>query len=356
MDLSSYLPSLPPQMLVGVQAGLTFVASALVLLTVRGLLLRQAHRWAARARVEGDVVATVVTPSFLCVLALALAVTVRASPLPDELRIPAARVLDALVIFSATLVSASVAAAIVDGLIRRASPDRGVPALGRLAARWLVLGAGLTVVLHALGIEIGPFLAALGVGGLAVALALQETLGNLIAGVHILMERPFEVGDFVELEAGQRGTVTDVGWRTTRLRTVDDDVVVVPNAKVAGIQLLNFHLGVRRSRLNVEVRVAHGEDPTRVEAALLRGVAYAGDRYEILDTPLPDALLVEVGEWAQRWQVRFYVDDATTAPRARDAVNRGIVRALREADLRIALPQLVVPGHDTRHTRYDVSA
>jgi len=84
-----------------------------------------------------------------------------------------------------------------------------------------------------LGVSIAPLLTALGVGGLAVALALQDTLANLFSGLHILVEKSIRVGDFVRIESGQEGYVDDITWRTTRVRMLSNSIVVIPNRKLA---------------------------------------------------------------------------------------------------------------------------
>ena len=95
----------------------------------------------------------------------------------------------------------------------------------------IVIG-GLVLLGH-LGITITPILTALGIGGLAVALALQDTLSNLFAGFHLLADRPVSVGDVVRLENGMEGVVEDIGWRSTRIRQPGEDLIIVPNAKLA---------------------------------------------------------------------------------------------------------------------------
>lgn len=125
------------------------------------------------------------------------------------------------------------------------------------------------VALDSLGIAIGPVLGALGVGGLAVALALQDTLANLFAGMHILMARQLRVGDFIVIEGGHEGTVVDVGWRNTSIRTGTQNLVVIPNAKLAGSVLVNRHLPDQTQHLTIELQVAYDSNLDQVEQVLL---------------------------------------------------------------------------------------
>ena len=96
------------------------------------------------------------------------------------------------------------------------------------------------MILAALGIQITPILTALGVGGLAVALALQDTLSNLFAGIHLLADRPIRVGDYVKVADTVEGHVEDIGWRLTRVRMLQNVVVTIPNKRVAESIITNY--------------------------------------------------------------------------------------------------------------------
>jgi small-conductance mechanosensitive channel len=124
-------------------------------------------------------------------------------------------------------------------------------------------------MLGALGIQITPILTALGVGGLAVALALQDTLSNLFAGMHLLADRPIRVGDYVKIADSVEGYVVDVGWRSTRVRMLQNVVVVVPNKKVAESTITNYDLPEPRLALLVPVSVSYRSDPDQVERVLV---------------------------------------------------------------------------------------
>jgi len=131
--------------------------------------------------------------------------------------------------------------------------------------RLLVLIVGALVVLQTLGISITPVLTALGVGGLAVGLALQDTLANLFAGIHLLTSRQVRPGDFVKLDTGQEGYIQDVTWRYTTIRQLPNNLIVVPNAKLASAVLTNYYLPDQELSVVVPVGVAFGSDLARVE-------------------------------------------------------------------------------------------
>ena len=121
------------------------------------------------------------------------------------------------------------------------------------------------IVLRYLNIEISPLVATLGLGGLAVGLALQNTLSNFFAGVHIISDRPINVGDYIEMEGNVAGYVEDIGWRSTRIRTLPNTIVIVPNSKIAESIIVNNYLPVQEMSIVLQCGVAYGSDLEKVE-------------------------------------------------------------------------------------------
>lgn len=131
--------------------------------------------------------------------------------------------------------------------------------------RGLVIGLGLLVFLDMLGISITPVLASLGIGSLAVALALQDTLTNFFAGIYINIDKPLHPGQFVKLESGEEGYVTEVGWRSTRIRMLPNNVVIVPNQKIISSVITNYYLPDTELAVLVQVGVHYDSDLKKVE-------------------------------------------------------------------------------------------
>jgi small-conductance mechanosensitive channel len=322
-----------------VAAGL-FIGSLVALLFARRSALRALTRWSAAtvSSVDNDLLAAARTPSLALVVALALAVTVHASDVAPALRAVMETPLSVVLVVSFTAMVANASGEMLQHAIERVDPSGRVPGIGRVVVKLLVWLLGALVTLNLLEVEIAPLLTALGVGGLAVALAMQETLGNLFAGLHILLERPFRVGDFVRLEDGQTGHVHDISWRTTRIKTMDDDFIVVPNSKLAGSQLLNHHLLHRRSRLQVDVTLPYGADVDTATRTLHAALGDAREPAGILDTPAPDVLLLRLGTYALEFRLRFFITDFADQPGALDKVNRAVLRRLAESAIPVAVP------------------
>ena len=133
----------------------------------------------------------------------------------------------------------------------------------------LVFLVGTLIGLQSLGIAITPILTALGVGGLAVALALQETLSNLFSGLYIITARHIRPGDYVKLATGEEGTVIDITWRSTKLREGLNNLIIVPNAKLASATVTNYDEPEREIVVPVRLGVSYESDLATVERITL---------------------------------------------------------------------------------------
>ncbi len=128
---------------------------------------------------------------------------------------------------------------------------------------------GFFVVMNALGVSIMPLLTALGVGGLAVALALQDTLSNFFAGIQIVSSRVVNPGDYVRIETGDEGYILDVGWRNTTIRSVSNNLILIPNSKLASNIVTNYTLPETALTLIIPTSISYNDDLDKVENVAL---------------------------------------------------------------------------------------
>ncbi len=124
---------------------------------------------------------------------------------------------------------------------------------------------GLLVLLQSVGVSVIPILTALGVGGLAISLALQDTLANIFAGINMLLARQIKIGDFVKLEGGYEGTIEDISWRNTSIRMLNNNIIIVPNSKMASSIITNCTLPLPEMSLTLEAAVSYDSNLAEVE-------------------------------------------------------------------------------------------
>jgi len=137
------------------------------------------------------------------------------------------------------------------------------------AAYGAIFGIMIVVMLSQLGIRVETVIAAMGIGGLAVALALQPTLSNFFSGVHMVLDRPIRIGDYVELDTLDKGTVIDIGWRSTKIRTYANNIIVIPNTKLADSKIVNYSIPDPSVGFFVDCGVAYDTDLDKAEKVAL---------------------------------------------------------------------------------------
>jgi len=165
----------------------------------------------------------------------------------------------------ATIVLARIAAGLIELAVARTSGKIPTASLLSNTVKALVLVVGIVFILQNLGVSIAPLITALGIGGLATALALQDTLKNLFAGFQIIASRQVRVGDYVRLDSGEIGHVTDVKWRNTTIRDFTDNLIIIPNSKLADAIVTNYNLPRKNLWAEVHVGVAYDSDLDHVE-------------------------------------------------------------------------------------------
>lgn len=249
-----------------------FPIIAFIFFLFAGLLLRRVlfsrlEKLAEKTKTDIDdiVIAALKAPFLIWCAMLGIYLALHFSVLPENVVHGTGRVLLILGIASVTLVLANLTFRLIRVFSSNIEAALPVTSLTQNVARIIIFMIGTLIILRSLGIEIAPILATLGVGGLAVALALQDTLSNLFAGMHITIARQVRVGDYVKLESGEEGYVTDINWRTTKIRMLPNNVVLVPNAKLTQAIITNYYLPDKELAVLVNLGVHYESDLDTVE-------------------------------------------------------------------------------------------
>jgi small-conductance mechanosensitive channel/CRP-like cAMP-binding protein len=208
------------------------------------------------------------------------------------------------------------------------------------------------VALHALGVEPGSILTTSALLTAVVGLALQDTLGNLVSGLALQMQRPFDVGDWIEVDTAHSGQVTEVTWRATSIMTLDRVEVILPNASVAKAAIRNYSRPSKVSRRRLVIGVTYAAVPSEVHAIL---AAAAADAPGVLVDPPARARTKSFGDSAIVYEVLFFVDDFAHALDVDGAVADRIYHALERRGFDIPFPTrtVQVARADTAHRQRD---
>jgi MscS family membrane protein len=204
------------------------------------------------------------------------------------------------------------------------------------AGRVVVAIIGVTILLSHFGVNITGFAAALGIGGLAFSLAARDTVADAIAGFIILVDRPFRIGDRIEIQGvGTWGDVTNIGLRTTRIRTRDNRMVIVPNSVIGANQVINYTYPDPRYRIETHVGIAYDTDIETARRVLVEAVR---DIEGVLPDKPVDALYIEMGDSAMIFRVRWWIESYVDTRRVLDRVHTALQHALDEAGIECPFP------------------
>ncbi|MCM3262575.1 MULTISPECIES: mechanosensitive ion channel family protein [Streptomyces] len=243
------------------------LAAGLALAFLSRTLLRWLATYAKRTRWKGDdiLVDALRTVVPWAAIAAGIAGAAAALPLTRTLQHHVNQILTVWLIAVVTLSAARVVAGLVRTVTQSRSGVAGSATIFVNITRFLVLAIGFLVVLQTLGISVAPLLTALGVGGLAVALALQDTLANLFAGIHILASRTVQPGDYIRLSTGEEGYVEDINWRQTAVRQLSNNLIVIPNGQLAKTNMTNYTRPEQHLTVLVQAGVGYDSDLEHVE-------------------------------------------------------------------------------------------
>jgi small conductance mechanosensitive channel len=264
---------------------------------------------------------------------------------PDAVTRAGRRLLDRTVDFLPSLLAAflvmtgfyllyRVAAKLLHGLLRRTHADPAVQEIGLRLTKFVILAFGFVMAASQMGFEVGSVLAGLGIAGLAVGLAAQDSLANLVGGLTILWDRPFHIGDNVTI-AGTFGRVQAIGLRATTILTVRREEAIIPNKQVINELILN-HTRNGQLRLGIPVGIAYGEDTRRAREVLLAAVA---EHSKILPDPAPKVVVTALADSAVNLELRVFLRHAHDEREAFFELLELVKIALDEAGIEIPFPQ-----------------
>lgn len=204
---------------------------------------------------------------------------------------------------------------------------------------------GFAIVLAKLKIDISAFVVSLGVGSLAIALAAQESISNMISGFVIMIDRPFRIGDRIRYADNQVGDVVEIGIRSTKIQDFDNNIVVIPNNEIVKYRLINFTYPSTLTRVVIDVGVAYGSDIEKVKEILLNSVA---DDPELSKQKEPAVYLVNFGAYSLDFKLITFTDHYSNAWDMQCRLREKVYKNFREAGIEIPFPQTVIHKADNK--------
>ena len=324
---------------------IVFIAWLLSLWLVKRILLRHLRNWVKRTPFSwGDlIIESVSFPINFLIFISGLVFLLNLMPLPDKFEKISALAFQGSVVFACVVFLDSFARHLINRNISKGVLGNVSHGVAKGLVRGFIIGLGVLIFLDLMGISITPILASLGIGSLAVALALQDTLSNFFAGIYVAVDKPVEEGQFVKLENGNEGYVTDIGWRSTRIRTLSNNTIVIPNSKLMGSIITNYYLPDREVAFGVEMEVHYDSDLNRVQnivEEVARGIAEKAPGC-VADSK-PGMAYSAFGESGVRFSVNFRAKEFTDTFLIKHAFIKTIHERFRKEGILIPYPTRTV--------------
>ncbi len=313
---------------------------------VRRLLFSALRRWSARPAGSLDVLVkrALSGPIMIWALILGLYFATQMSELPARGAYFITVSLKALWIVSLTMMFVELVGTLVKFYGTRVVGDLPATSLTKNLAQMFVVIIGAMILLRHLNIDITPLLTALGVGGLAVALALQDTLSNLFGGFYVSIAGQVRLGDYIKLNTGEEGYISDITWRSTTLCALNNTFIIVPNSKLAQAIVTNYYLPETRMGFSIRVGVSYGSDVDRVERALLEETAAAALSVPgLLSEPEPSVRFTPgFGESSLEFTLNIHIGQFADQFIVQHELRKRILRRFRQEGIEMPFPTRTV--------------
>jgi len=216
--------------------------------------------------------------------------------------------------------------------------DRMIPLIEKIL-KVVVTILAIIFIFSAWNINISPLLATAGIAGLAVGFAVKDSLANILGGLQLVLDKTFKVGDKIQLESGETGVILDIGLRTTKLKTYDNEVIYIPNGILANAKIKNYTVPDLSLRVNVNFGVEYGSDPEQVRQVVLEVIKKID---KVLEDPKPQVLFLKMSDFSLDFVAKAWVQDYNQAYSTFIKMTDEIYNTLNKANIGIPFPTRTV--------------
>ncbi len=326
-----------------VHAAVLVLAAIVLAVLTDQIISRFLKVWAKRSATDIDdrLIQILHRPIFISVLVFGLYLALLQLDLEGELQKAFERLLLTIVVLVwlvFTFRASSIFLEVLSRLERRFTAIQpNTVSLFNQVFRIVLAGAAVYFLFLIWGVDVGAWLAGAGIVGIAVGFAAKDTLANVFSGLFILADAPYKLDDFVVLDSGERGLVTHIGLRSTRLLTRDDIEITIPNAVMANAKILNESGGRwEKERIRLKVGVAYGSDIDQVEQVLR---AIASDHPEIDDQPEPRVRFRSFGSYSLDFELLGWIHEPVLRGRVLHELHSEVYKAFKREGIEIPYPK-----------------
>jgi small-conductance mechanosensitive channel len=248
---------------------------------------------------------------------------------------PASLIIFTLIVLTSVFVTRLFTRVLLDRLLKKFNIKQGIRYTLRRLTEYTLIIVGIVIAFQFIGIDLGGLAVIFGLLSVGIGFGLQSVTSNFVAGLVLLFERPIKIGD--RITVGEiEGDVEEISMRATRVRTLNNISIIVPNSQFVSSNIVNWSYGDLRVRIDIDVGVSYGSD-LDVVLASLKEVAL--EHPAVLKDPAPDVLLREFGDSSWNMRLRAWIDNPQGHHVIRSEINCAIVRKFREKGVEIPFPQ-----------------
>ncbi len=216
--------------------------------------------------------------------------------------------------------------------------DRIIPLVEKII-KVVIIALAVIFIFDSWEIDISPLLATAGIAGIAVSLAVKDSLSNILGGLQLVLDKTFKVGDKIKLESGELGVILDIGLRSTKLKTYDNEVIYIPNGYLANAKVRNYTVPDLKLRVNVEFGVAYGSDTDKAREVVLSTLKNMDG---VLNDPEPAVQFLKMSDFSLDFIARVWVENYAGAYSMKLNMTDEIYKALNKAGISIPFPTRTV--------------
>lgn len=321
---------------------LSFSGFLIIRFVVLSLIEKAANR--TGTHLDDIIVKNIRLPSILWGLILSIHLSIEFSQLPQKFHSIGVKLIYVILIISVTVFVANLVVSVIKNFFEAKKLPVAGATLTFIIIKTVVYITGLIVMLSHLGVPVAPLITTFGIGGLAIGLALKDTLANIFSGIYILLEKRIEVGDFIEIDDRRKGTVTDINWRTTVITTLSNDLIVIPNEKLSQSIIVNYAKPAEQARTSIEIPVSYSTDLEKFENVVMEEIYRFSEESQIVLTDPPPVLRLEpgFGKDALVYTLSFQCASFRDAAYARSEIRKRLIRRFREEGIEIPYSRLDV--------------
>jgi small-conductance mechanosensitive channel len=248
---------------------------------------------------------------------------------------PASLIIFTLIVLTSVFVTRLFTRVLLDRLLKKFNIKQGIRYTLRRLTEYTLIIVGIVIAFQFIGIDLGGLAVIFGLLSVGIGFGLQSVTSNFVAGLVLLFERPIKIGDRITVGEVE-GDVEEISMRATRVRTLNNISIIVPNSQFVSSNIVNWSYGDLRVRIDIDVGVSYGSD-LDVVLASLKEVAL--EHPAVLKDPAPDVLLREFGDSSWNMRLRAWIDNPQGHHVIRSEINCAIVRKFREKGVEIPFPQ-----------------